>query len=76
MKKTVLIFAAALLPWAMALADIAPAPVITIELVGNHNVFTPGNYYQEICVFDYKVTATGEGDIHLYLNGIEVPNPC
>ena len=76
MKKTVLMLAAALLPWAMMLAESAPAPVITIELVGNHNVFTPGNYYQEICVFDYKVTATGEGDIHLYLNGIEVPNPC
>ena len=59
-----------------SLAEPTPQPVITIEPVGSHNIYTPGNYYQEICVFDYKVTATGEGDVRLYLNGVQVPNPC
>ena len=76
MKKLLLMTACAIVTTMASFADNATAPVITVEPVGNHNVFTPGNYYQEICVFDYKVTATGEGDVRLLLNGIQVPNPC
>ena len=76
MKNLLLTLTLAVLTAMVASADLTPAPVITIENVGNHNVYPLGTYYQEICVFDYKVTATGEGDVHLYLNGVEVPNPC
>ena len=56
-------------------AETTPAPEITIESVGYENVYL--NYcFQEVCVFKYEVAATGEGDVHLYLNGIEVSNPC
>ena len=75
MKKYFLMLASAMVTTMASFAATTPEPVITIEPVGNHNVFTPGNYYQEICVFDYKVTATGEGDVHLLLNGEEVSNP-
>jgi hypothetical protein len=76
MKNLLLTLTLAVLTAMVASADLTPAPVITIENVGNHNVYPLGTYYQEICVFDYQVTATGEGDVHLYLNGVEVPNPC
>lgn len=76
MKKPLLTLFAAVLSAMAAVAAVTPAPVITIENVGNHNEFTIfKSRYQEICFFTYKVTATGEGDVHLILNGEEVENP-
>jgi len=59
-----------------------PIPVITLDCwVDSHdssyglNVLGPNGYYDYVLVFDHLVTATGEGDVHLYLNGEEVSNP-
>lgn len=60
-----------------AFADTTPAPSISIDPVGAHDTpFSGGSYiYDDVYVFEYMVTATGEGDVHLYFNGEEVSNP-
>ena len=61
-------------------------PVITINVAemsggvsGQNYHFEPEYSYpglfSDIFAFDYEVTATGEGDVHLYLDGQEVSNP-
>ena len=79
MKKNILTLFLIALCYMASFADITPAPEISYNLVGN-NVELDGSYencylYDGVCVFCYQVTATGEGDVHLYLNGEEVANP-
>lgn len=76
MKKLLLMTVYALVTTMASFAEKPATPVITIEPAGNHSVFTPSNWYPYINVFNYTVTATGEGEVHLYLNGEEVDNPC
>lgn len=66
-----------------ASANTTPAPEITVDwndynnydydCIYDYDMIT--NYYDKVLVFDFIVTATGEGDVHLYLNGEEVSNP-
>ncbi len=80
-RKLFLTLTVAMFMFMTASAVITPEPVITIDYwVDAHdssygNVLGPNGYYDYICVFDHLVTATGEGDVHLYLNGEEVSNP-
>ena len=79
MKKTILTLALMALCSTASFADITPAPEISCERVGINNElnssFENCYFYDEVCVFYYLITATGEGDVHLYLNGEEVANP-
>ena len=79
MKKTILTLALMALCSTASFADITPAPEISCERVGTNNElnssFENCYFYDEVCVFYYLITATGEGDVHLYLNGEEVANP-
>ena len=76
MKKLLLILVSALVTTMASFAEKTPEPVITYESVGYEQVYVPDMGYQQVCAFCYNVTATGEGDVHLYLNGVEVNNPC
>lgn len=76
MKKNLLTLITALLSAMAALAATTPAPVITIENVGDSIEPTiHRNRFERICFKSYQVTATGQGEVHLYLNGEEVENP-
>ena len=79
MKKIFLTLALMALCSTASFADITPAPEISFEWAGTNNElngsFDNCYFYDEVCVFYYLITATGEGDVHLYLNGEEVANP-
>lgn len=64
-----------------SIADPTPIPQIILEAgidghsEGAHGVTYISNLYDYVWVFDHRVSAMGEGDVHLYLNGEEVSNP-
>ena len=64
-----------------SIADPTPIPHIILEAgidghsEGAHGVTYISNLYDYVWVFDHRVSAIGEGDVHLYLNGEEVSNP-
>lgn len=39
------------------------------------NEIHPSIYYEEVYIPDYEVQASGQGDVRLFLNGVEVENP-
>ena len=77
MRKIFLTLTSAMMTALLSFAAQTPAPEITIENVGNYNQYVSisQSHYQEICFFVYRITAVGDGDVRLYVDGEEVSNP-
>jgi len=80
-KRLFLAILAAMFVAISSTADTTPTPQIILDgdfgghSEGAHGITYIKYLYDELWVFDYRVSAIGEGDVHLYLNGEEVSNP-